>query len=90
MLPIPKRFAIVLHMTTIDSKYRYFSLYPNIADELVAILQRTHPKWTWGSDRIANANAFVRANAAELVNFTHTELHPESCELYRNMAKGAA
>lgn len=70
--------------------YRYSSLYPNIADELVAILQKTHSKWAWGSDRIANANAFVRANAAALVEFTHEQLHPECCEMYRLMARKEA
>ena len=73
----------------LTTKYRYSSLYPNVADELVAILQKTHSKWAWGSDRIANANAFVRANASALVDFTHPQLHPERCEQYRLMARKA-
>jgi len=75
---------------TADSKYRYSSLYPDIADELVAILQKTHSKWAWGSDRISNANAFVCENAAALVDFNHKQLHPECSEMYRRMARKEA
>jgi len=61
-----------------------------IYDELVSILQRTHPDVAVGADRVASAHRFTTTNAAELVDFTHSELHPETCEVYRELARSAA
>ncbi len=48
-----------------------------IHTDYVAILQGRHPSYRFGSDRIANANSFLRQNAAALVDFDTKELHPD-------------
>ena len=59
-----------------------------IYEELVMILQKRHPAISLRADRVASAEKFVRENAAKLVDFTHEQLHPDTCEMYRALARG--
>ncbi len=57
--------------------------------ELIKVCHGTSMLYRFGSDRVRNAEHFIKQNAALLVDLQTPEFHPDTVRMYRNMAAGA-
>ena len=58
-----------------------------IHQEFVKVLQGASSLYLAGSDRVNNAEHYTRKHANAMQTFSSPELHPDTCQMYRNKAR---
>ena len=60
--------------------------FAGVHAEFVLVLQGASSLYRLGSDRINNAEHYCAKHAEAMSSFDSSELHPDTCKMYRSMA----
>lgn len=74
---------------TVEHSFAAAHPYAAVHEEFVKVVQGVSTLYRFGSDRVRNGEDYIRKHAQAMCDFSSPEIHPESVQMYRNIARRA-